>query len=80
VAARESDRSVAIELDHVAAVVDHVQHQSAAARPPIADRTRPLEPSSTPQKTFSDPAATSYGSNSSIGTGDVWRPDSHRTH
>ena len=35
---------VAINLDHVAAVVGHVQHKSAATRPPPADRTRPLQP------------------------------------
>jgi hypothetical protein len=39
-----------------------VQHQSAAAVAPLTDRPRPLTTSSTGQKTFSDPAATSYGS------------------
>ena len=53
---------VAIDLDHFSAVVDHVQHQSAAAVAPLTDRPRPLTTSSTGAKTFSDLAATSYGS------------------
>ena len=51
-----------MDLDHVAAAVDHVQHQSAAAVAPLTDRQRPLTTSSTGKKTFSDPAAISYGS------------------
>ncbi len=53
---------VAIDLDHLSAVVDRVQHQSAAVVAPLTDRPRPLTTSSTGQKTFSDPAVTSYGS------------------
>jgi hypothetical protein len=53
---------VAIDLDHFSAVADHVQHQSAATAASLTDRPRPLTTSSTGQKTFSDPAATSYGS------------------
>ena len=51
-----------MDLDHFSAVVDHVQHQSAAAVAPLTDRPRPLTTSSTGQKTLSDLAATSYGS------------------
>jgi hypothetical protein len=51
-----------VAIDHSAAVVDHVQHQSAAAVAPPTDRPRPLTTSSTRQKTFNDPAAPGYGS------------------
>ena len=38
------------------------QHQSAATRPYLTDRIQPLPPSTKNSKTFSDLAATSYGS------------------
>jgi hypothetical protein len=41
---------VAIDLDHFSAVVDHVQHQSAAGVAPLTDRPRPLTTSSTGQR------------------------------
>ena len=53
---------VAIDLDRFSAVVDYVQHQSAAAVAPLTDRQRPLTTSPAGQKTFSDPGATGYGS------------------
>jgi hypothetical protein len=53
---------VAIDLDHFAALVDQVQHQSAAAVAPLTDRYQPLPPSTKSEKTFSDFAATVYGS------------------
>jgi len=39
-----------------------VQHRSAATRPNLADRIQPSTTSTKSGKTFSDPAATSYGS------------------
>jgi hypothetical protein len=56
----------AIDLDHFAAVAGHVQHQSAAAVAPPTDRPRPLMTSSTGQKTFSDPAATSLATDQMV--------------
>jgi hypothetical protein len=47
---------------HGRAWINHVQHRSAAARQHLVDRSQPLASRPRPQKAFSDPAATSYGS------------------